>query len=290
MRKLLASIVSALLVAGVARADFSAGWDSYAKADFLGAARVWLPLAEEGDARAQYALAILLLRGRGFDRNAAGAAILLAPAAAAGHPESAYALAGLYQDGDGVRADRTEAMRLYRIAADAGYAPAQNNLGLLHALGDGIPRDALAAHVWFSLAARSGDEGAARNRDRVAAELNPAQTVESARRLQAWTQPAAPAVLAIPAPLYPGGAMVIEQIANILSPPAPAPAMEAMAPLAPAMPAEEPEAQELAAMQPAAPMTAPPAVEPPPMTAPAIEPPPAPVAPAGPPLRIIPAR
>ena len=230
MRKLIGAAVSMLLLAGVARADFSAGWESYEKADFLGAARAWLPLAEEGDARSQYALAILLLRGRGFDRNAAGAAVLLAPAAAAGHPEAAYALAILYQDGDGVRADRREAARLYRIAADTGYAPAQNNLGLMYALGDGLPKDSLAAHVWFSLAARSGAEGAAINRDRIALELTPAQTVESARRLQAWTQPATPSVQGIVAAMYPGGAEVVEQIANIIAPPAPAPVLEALAP------------------------------------------------------------
>ncbi len=252
MRRVLGCTVAMLLIAGVARADFAAGWGSYAKADFFGAARVWLPLAQDGDTRAQYALAILLLRGRGFDRNAAGAAILLAPAAAAGHPESADALDSIYQDGDGLRADRTEALRLYRVAADAGYAPAQNNPGLLYALGDGVPCDALAAHVWFSLAARGGDEGAARNRDRVAAELTPAQSVESARRLQAWTQPATPALQSIAAAMYPGGAGVIEQIATILSPPAAAPILAATVPA--------PPAAGIAAMQPPAPAAAPPAI------------------------------
>lgn len=285
MRKVIGAIVATLLAAGTARADFSAGWESYEKADFFGAARAWLPLAEEGDARAQYALAILLLRGRGFDRNAAGAAVLLAPAAAAGHPEAAYALAILYQDGDGVRADRREAARLYRIAADAGYGPAQNNLGLLYALGDGIAKDALAAHVWFSLAARGGDEGAVRNRDRMALELNPAQTVESARRLQAWTQPATPMVQSIAAAMYPGGAEVVEQIGRIVAPPASPPVLEATMATT-GEPTMEPEVAAMDVPSPPAVAAAPVEVVAP--TAPlAIEPAPAAI-PAGPPLRILP--
>ena len=210
------ALVATLMVAVPARADFSTGWMSYEKADFFGAARAWLPLAEEGDARAQYALAILLLRGRGFDRSASAAAVLLSPAAAAGHPEAAYALALLYQDGDGVRTDRTEAARLYRVAAEAGYAPAQNNLALMHAIADGLPRDALSAHVWFSIAARNGEENAGRNRDRVAAELTPAQAVESARRLQAWTQPEAPMLRRNPASTYPGAGSLLKALETAL--------------------------------------------------------------------------
>lgn len=287
-RKLFTCTVAGLLLAGAARADFNAGWESYAKADFFGAAREWLPLAEEGDARAQYALAILLLRGRGFDRNAASAAVLLSPAAAAGHPEAAYALAILYQEGDGVGADRAEAVRLYQMAAQAGYVPAQNNLGLLYALGDGVPKDALAAHVWFSLAARGGDEGAAGNRDRIARELTPAQAAESARRLTAWVQPPEPAVRAIPAKFYPGGAEVLQQIAGLVMPP-----------MAPPVAQAEPAAREMApppevaAVEPPPPAPLPPApVDVAPMAAAAavVEPPPPPAAPAGPPLRIVPTR
>ena len=124
--------------------------------------------------------------------------------------------------------------------------------------------------------------GAAIKRDRIALELTPAQTVESARRLQAWTQPATPSVQGIVAAMYPGGAEVVEQIANIVAPPAPAPVLEALAP-ASNEPMMEPE---MAAMEPPPPpavATAPVEV----VTPVAISPLP-PAVPAGPPLRILP--
>ncbi|MCH7957585.1 MAG: hypothetical protein IIB63_08540, partial [Proteobacteria bacterium] len=54
--------VAVLLGAGIlmglyappARADFEAGWRAYQRGDFPGALEAWRPLADAGDARAQF--------------------------------------------------------------------------------------------------------------------------------------------------------------------------------------------------------------------------------------------
>ncbi len=202
------------------RADFRAGWTAYEAGEYEKAALTWLPLAEWGDAQAQHALAILLLYGRGLAADSGAAAALLSPAAASGHAEAAYALATLYQDGDGVERDLVEAARLYTIAAMTGHAPAMINLGVMLVLGQGTTPDAPSAHTWFGIAARLGDAAAARNRDRTAAQLTPAELAASERAIAAWrATPRSLGTLPLnPADTYPGAINALAEIDRALRP------------------------------------------------------------------------
>ena len=78
---------------------------SYDRADFRSALAVWLPLAEEEDAKAQ-----------------------------------TY-VGEIYEKGLGTRADYKTAALWYKRAADKGYARAQLNLGFLYETGLGVERD-----------------------------------------------------------------------------------------------------------------------------------------------------
>jgi TonB family protein len=144
------SLVAALAIgfSNNVRADpMEDGQAAYNRRDYTTAQRLWLPLAEQGVARAQNNLGVL------------------------------------YENGKGVRQDFNEALKWYRLAAEQGYAGAWNNLGLIYALGRGIPRDPVLAHMWFNLAASSltGDlgKGASESRDVVASSMTPEQTVEA---------------------------------------------------------------------------------------------------------------
>ena len=218
--------LAATAAAAPAVADYRDGWNAFQAAEYDATIREWLPLAERGDPRAQYGLAILLLYGRGTERDSAAAAALMAPAAASGHAEAAFALALLYQDGKGVGREFVEAAWLYRIAAETGYGPAQNNRAIMLAIGQGIDRDPIAAHAWFSLAAAVGEPGAARNRDRLAAELSPADLVLSDRRAAAWTTARRGTGLANPGATYPGVQEVLGKLARVAAAPPPAPMAE----------------------------------------------------------------
>ena len=101
------------------------GYQSYLKGDYQAAYEEWLPLAELGDAEAQFNLGVM------------------------------------YDEGAGIDQDLVKAASWYRKAADQGFVDAQTNLGMMYYEGQGIPRDHAEAAKWFKRAASQGDQEAA---------------------------------------------------------------------------------------------------------------------------------
>ena len=113
-------IVPILLWSSVAAADYRAGVEAYERGNYVTAYKEWLPLAEQGDARAQFNLGLM------------------------------------YLNGDGVPEDDAEAVKWYRKAAEQGYAAAQDNLGGMYVKGEGVPQYDAAAVKWYRKAGRAG--------------------------------------------------------------------------------------------------------------------------------------
>jgi TPR repeat protein len=65
----LAVVVALLFSAGSAWADYDDGWAAAQRGDFATAFREWLPLAEQGDAAAQYNLGLLYDHGQHVPQN-----------------------------------------------------------------------------------------------------------------------------------------------------------------------------------------------------------------------------
>ncbi len=126
------------------------GMEAYDKGDYATALKEWRPLAEQGDANAQ------------------------------------FNLGSMYEYGDGVPQDDTEAVRWYRLAAAQGYAYAQSLMGQMYDLGLGVPQDDVQAHMWLSLAAAQGNEPARKLRDILAEGMTPAQLAEAQRLAREW--------------------------------------------------------------------------------------------------------
>ena len=149
MRHTLTAILIPLMVyGGVASAGpLEYGLAAYDRADYATALKLFQPLAEEGNAAAQYHLGLM------------------------------------YYLGQGVARDYKEAVKWYRLAAEQGYAVAQHNLGLIYKYGQGIARDYVRAYMWIDLAASvlTGDEAnqAASDRELVAQRMTPAQIAEA---------------------------------------------------------------------------------------------------------------
>ena len=147
-----------LVVAGttVATAGLREDADfAFLSGDFALAARLFHPLAEQGDARAQSNLGVM------------------------------------YYEGRGVPQDYQEALKWYRKAAEQGDEGAQSQLGLMYQKGQGVPQGLVRAHMWYNIAAAalSGDVGkmSMNSRDSVASQMTAAQiekTQEMARRCQ----------------------------------------------------------------------------------------------------------
>ncbi len=74
-----------VLVAVPAWADIKAGKEAYLRGDYATALKEWRPLAEQGDAIAQYNLGLMYANGRGVPQDYAQAHLWANLAAAQGH-------------------------------------------------------------------------------------------------------------------------------------------------------------------------------------------------------------
>ena len=132
-----------------AAADLLAdGAAAYEAGDYGAAAKAWRPLADGGDAMAQFNLGLL------------------------------------HETGQGVAEDPAEAAAWYERAALQGLSQAQFNLALLHQTGRGVEKDGTEALYWLEVAAQHGEgAGQAQAADAASrlAEILPAEEVESAR-------------------------------------------------------------------------------------------------------------
>jgi TPR repeat protein len=105
----------------------------------------------------------------------AEAILLWRPLADAGDARASYYLAMADEAGEGAPTDEVEAARYYRLAAQGGHAEAANALAVLLIEGRGVPANPAAAWAWFALAAERGSGFAAVNRDKLGAGLNAQQ-------------------------------------------------------------------------------------------------------------------
>jgi hypothetical protein len=112
------------------------GYQSYLKGDYQAAFEEWQPLAELGDAEAQYNLGVM------FDQGAS------------------------------VEQDLAQAARWYRKAAEQGFVDAQTNLGMMYYRGEGVPADLNEASKWLQRAADMGDLEAANLLEQIAGHGN----------------------------------------------------------------------------------------------------------------------
>ena len=150
--------------------DFDVGLAAAEAGDFATALREWTPLAEQGNAAAQYNLGQMYRNGYGV---------------AQGHADAQTNLGLMYKNGDGVAQDYAEAVKWYRLAAEQGNAAAQTNLGIMYANGDGVAQDYVTAHMWVNIAAASGAENARENRDTIAGVMTAEAIAEAQQRAKA---------------------------------------------------------------------------------------------------------
>jgi len=120
---------TSFVIAGSPEEDFRAGLSAFNGGDFAAAMRLWRPLADSNDARAQ--------AGIGF----------------------------MYHRGLGVKTDDAQAALWLRKAAEQGQAEGQLMLGSLYFFGLGVPQSYAAAYAWCELAQDNGQAEAPMCRD-----------------------------------------------------------------------------------------------------------------------------
>ena len=121
-----------------------------------------------------------------MNKNYTTAARLLLPLAEQGHALAQTQLGGMYNAGRGVEKSYHQAAFWYRKAAEQGNQWGQYSLGTLYAGGLGVPQDYVLAHMWFNLAAAGGNDAGASNRDNISTKMTPAQIAEAQRLAREW--------------------------------------------------------------------------------------------------------
>ena len=102
--------------------DFKQGLTAFEQGDYAAAARIWGPVAERGNARAQYYLGAMYAYGKGVPRNYQKALAWYGLAAEQGDVASQYNLAQMYRTGRGAPRDDAAAARWYEVRLNRGIS------------------------------------------------------------------------------------------------------------------------------------------------------------------------
>jgi uncharacterized protein len=230
MRRSVAVICAAIWLAAAAPAFAQSaaerGWNAYLAGRHGEAWRALKPLADQGDANAQYYVGSLYQVGHGVPASAHHAATWYEKAAQQNHALAQFALGFLlyYGGGEGddaLQANPAAAAPWIDKAAQQQIVPAQHLLARMYSEGRGVPADrqqaldwtlraaevgfvpaqfdagvllaeqpgldkALEAYKWFELAARSHYPAAAQNRDRLIDRLNSQELHQAKAMADAW--------------------------------------------------------------------------------------------------------
>ncbi len=144
LKKIITGLILALLLgSGLAgAADFDKGLRAYSPGDFKTILAQWMPLAEQGDAYAQYVLGFTYVGNGGSENDKAAA-------------------------------------KWFNKAARQGHADAQISLGLMYENGRGVPANYLRAYMWYHLGSYNGNKTGSENKAKLAKKWNIAQTLQA---------------------------------------------------------------------------------------------------------------
>ncbi|MFO0997753.1 MAG: tetratricopeptide repeat-containing serine protease family protein [Alphaproteobacteria bacterium] len=150
----LAGVACLALVFSIpAHAGLNEALAAYERKDYAAAFREFMPLAEQGNAEAQFFLGRMYAFGQGVPVDDREAFRWFRLAADQNLGKAQNNLGNMYAEGRGVPQNYQEALRLYRLAAEQGYAPGQTNVGSAYYYGYGVAKDQAEAVKWWRLAA-----------------------------------------------------------------------------------------------------------------------------------------
>ena len=138
--------------------QFQQGLTAYEQSDYQTAFKLWLPMAEQGDANVQFNLGVMYEDGLGVKQDDFEAVKWYRKAAEQGYADAQANLGSAYSAGRGVRQDYIEAVKWFKKAAENGSADGQFKLGLVYLIGQSIQKDRTLAKEWFGKACDNGEQ------------------------------------------------------------------------------------------------------------------------------------
>lgn len=151
-KHLVAAALIAVVSAPLPAQSVKAGIDAWQHANYENAVAIWRPLAEKGDADAQFNLGQAYRLGRGVAINLGAAKSWFERAAANGHVDAQTTLGLLlFQNGD-----QAAGLRWLKQAAEQGEPRALLVFGTALYNGDGVTQDRVLGYAYVSRAAAQG--------------------------------------------------------------------------------------------------------------------------------------
>ncbi|MBI1424555.1 MAG: sel1 repeat family protein [Gammaproteobacteria bacterium] len=117
---------------------------------------LWKPLAEQGNADAQYNLGLLYMNGHGVKKDDRMALMWFTRAGQQGLADAQYNAGVMFYLGKGVYPSYITAVKWWRLAAEKDHANAENNLAVMYAYGYGVEKNPDKAIELWTAAAEQG--------------------------------------------------------------------------------------------------------------------------------------
>ena len=170
-------------------AGLESGLEAYERGDFKGALLYLRPLAQDGNAKAQFLLGKMYDNGQGVAGDYKRAMHWYEKSADNGYGPAQFALGMVLHCGlNGVRRDTDRGIKLFIKAAEQGHALAMVNLAVAYYQGEGVQKDPLMVFVWSSLGASFGNGQARRFRDKIEQKLSHAQIKKAQEMIANWKE------------------------------------------------------------------------------------------------------
>lgn len=136
------------------------GYSYFLAKNYLAALPLLRRAAEQGNARSQFAVGLMYMKGQGVDRDYNFAAYWFKKSAEQGNAGAQNTLGALYIAGWGVDRDLSQSFLWFKRSAEQGDQGAEFNLGQMYANGRGVNRDLNQAAYWYKKSAAQGNEEA----------------------------------------------------------------------------------------------------------------------------------
>ena len=133
--------------------DYQTARRAYEVGRFTEALQLLEKLAREGDARAQYEVALMHLQGIGTPVNPMLGGEGMLAAANNGNATAMVEIGGRYENGVNAEKSTILAFTWYRRAALTGDSIGCYKLAMMYETGEGVPEDLPRAYAWYKLSA-----------------------------------------------------------------------------------------------------------------------------------------
>src|SRR4051794_29615613 len=151
-KHLVAAVLAAAMAAPLCAQSVKAGIDAWQRAEYPAAIAIWRPLAENGDADAQFNLGQAYRLGRGVPTSLSTAKSWFERAAGRNHVDAQTTLGLLlFQNGE-----QAEGLKWLKAAAEQGEPRALLVYGTALFNGDGVTQDPILGYAYVSRAAAQG--------------------------------------------------------------------------------------------------------------------------------------